>query len=170
MKKVELFLRKTKSIILGLMFLPAFIHAQNLEKCPDVVVLPKVLYDSFQNMKANLDEAEREMTIYRGAKDDIQKKFLGCEKQADVAAMLRQAEQSLETAETNRKKWFEAFTKVDGEVRDFILAAGRRPVAYRFYESGYGQFGRVATMTFSIPKDKVVIIPSYYELPDPATR
>jgi hypothetical protein len=168
MKKVEFV--KSKLIILGLMFLPALMHAQNLEKCPDVVVLPKVLYDSFQNMKGNLEGAENEIARDSAVREDILKRFLGCEKQADVAAMLKQIDESLQTAEANRKKWAEAFDKVNREVRDFILAAHGQPVAYRFYDPGYGELGRVEMVTFDILKGKVVIIPTFYDLPTATTR
>jgi hypothetical protein len=168
MKKVVLI--KRKLIILGIIFLPTFMHAQNVEKCPDVVVLPKVLYDSFQIMKANLDGAENEIARDSAVREDILKRFLGCEKQTDVSAMLKQIDEAQQAAETNRKKWAEAFGRVDQEVRDFILAAHNQPVVYRFYDQGYGELGRVEMVTFEIQKGKVVIIPTFYDLPALTTR
>jgi hypothetical protein len=163
---------KNKLIILGLMFLPLFIHAQtlDLEKCSDVVVLPKALYDDFQNAKGGLDNADREITRERGVLDDIQKRYLGCEDRSDVAAMRKQPEEALQRAETNRKNLAEAFVKSDQEVRGFIRDHHGRSVAYAYLDPYYGNWGRIVTMNFAIVDDKVVVTPTYYELPDPSTH
>src|SRR5580704_8855136 len=93
---------KIRAIVFGLLFLPLFIHAQTRENCSGIVALPKQLYDSFQNMKANLDGAEREIIKQRAILDDLQRTYLGCITQPDVAAMVKDAEGTLKTAETNR--------------------------------------------------------------------
>jgi hypothetical protein len=145
-------------------------HAQNQEKCADLIVVPKALYDSFQNEKANLDVADREITRERSVVDDLLKKYLGCETQPDVAAMVKQSEEAQKMAEANRKASAEPFARVDGEVREIIRTAHGRPVGYRYLEPGYGELGRVVTMNFTIVDGKVTTTPTYYQLPDTATR
>jgi hypothetical protein len=161
---------KTKLLILGLIFLPVSMYAQSQEKCQDVDALPKALYDHFQSAKGNLDQADREITKEHGVLEDIQKKYLGCEQQPDVAAMRKQAEELLRTADTNQNSLAEAFAKADREVRDFIRDAHGRHVAYRYLEPWYGNWGRIVTMNFAIVGDKVTVTPTYYDLPEPVTR
>jgi hypothetical protein len=158
---------KRKLVILGLILLPLLMHAQNINKCPDVDVLPKSLYDRFQQAQANLDGAEREIRRERGILEDLQKTYLGCEKQADVETMLKQAEGSLQIAEANRKSAAEAFAPIDAEVRHFIVDAHGRTVACRYCEPGYGEWGRVVMITFVVLEDKVKTIPTFYPLPEP---
>lgn len=160
---------KIRSIVFGLLFIPLFIHAQTRENCSGIVALPKQLYDSFQNMKANLDGAEREIIKQRAILDDLQKTYLGCITQPDVAAMIKDAEGTLKTAETNRKTSEDAFDRVDKEVKDFIRSA-HGPVAFRYLEPYFGDFGRVVTMHFDITEGKVTITPSFYQLPGTVSR
>ena len=155
---------KIKSIVFGILLLPIFMHAQNPENCSGIVALPKPLYDSFQTLKANLDGANREINKQRAILDDLQRTYLGCVTQPDIAAMIKDAEQALKTAEANRKTSEEAFDRVDKEVKDFIRAA-HGPVAFRYLEPYYGDFGRVVTMHFDIVEDKVSVTPSFYQLP-----
>jgi hypothetical protein len=161
---------KNKLIIFGLLFLPMFMHAQNQEKCADLVVIPQTLYDSFQTQKANLNEADREIKMEHAILDDLLKRFLGCETQPDVAAMIKRAEEALNAAEANRKISAGAFDRVDGEVREIIRTAHGRPVGYRYLEPGYGELGRVVTMNFNILDGKVTTMPTYYQLPDMAAH
>ena len=156
--------------ILGLFFLPTLMQAQPREKCADVTVVPKALYDSFQNLKASLNAAERLITKERSVLDDLMKRYLGCETQPDVATMLQQAEEALKTAEASRKKSGEDLNRVDGEVREIIRTARGKPVVYRYYDPYNGNFGTVVTMNFAIVDGKVTTTPSYYQLPDIATR
>ena len=94
-------------------------------------------------------------------------KYLVCEKQDDIAAILKQAEESLRSAEVNSKTPGEAYEKVEAEVRQIIKDAHKVPVEYRVYEKFYGNFGRVVTMTFDLQEDdKVEVIPSFYVIPD----
>ena len=158
---------KTKLIILGLMISPFLLHAQPLKKCSDVVVVPKALYDSFQDLKGKLDPASREIEKERGALEDIQKRYLGCEDRSDVILMRKQAEKALHSAETNRKTVAEAFAKVDQEVRELLRTAHGKAVEFGYLDSYSGNWGRIVTMTFTIIDDKVTTIPSFYELPDP---
>jgi hypothetical protein len=160
---------KIKSLVFGLLFLPIFIHAQTRENCSGILALPKPLYDSFQNLKANLDGAERGITKQRAILDDLQRTYLGCETQPDVAAMIKQAEESLKTAEANRKTSYEGIDRVDKEVRDFIRAA-HGPVAFRYLDPYYGDFGRIVTLHFDIVEDKVTVTPSFYQLPGTVSR
>lgn len=161
---------KSNLVILCLFLFPISMHAQIKEKCGDLIVVPKALYDSFQNERANLDAADREITRERGVLDDLQKKYMECETQPDVAAMIKEAEEALKTAEANRKVYADAFAGVDAEVREIIRSARGKPVGYRYLEGGYGALGRVVTMNFVIVDDKVTTIPTYYPLPDTATR
>jgi hypothetical protein len=160
---------KIKSIVFGILLLPIFMHAQNPENCSGIVALPKPLYDSFQTLKANLDGADREITKQRAILDDLQRTYLGCVTQPDIAAMINDAGQAMKTAEANRKTSEDAFDRVDKEVKDFIRAA-HRPVAFRYLEPYYGDFGRVVTMHFDIVEDKVSVTPSFYQLPGTVSR
>ncbi|HEX3935443.1 MAG TPA: hypothetical protein VHW43_12235 [Puia sp.] len=156
-----------KLIVLSLMFLPVLIHAQGLEKCADVVVLPKELYDSFQTAKANVDRIDREVANDREARDGLLKKYLGCEEQPDVASMVKQFNQSLQAAETDRRPSNEAFFRIEEKVKQFIRAAHGKSVEYRLYDRyGGGKLGSVVTITFTIQDDKVVAIRSSYQLPE----
>lgn len=161
---------KNKLIILGLLSLPLFMHAQTPEKCSDFVVIPKSVYDSFQTQRANLTAAEREITKERTILEDLQKRFLECERAPDVAAMVQQAEEAIKAADANRKTAADAFDKVDKEVREIIRAAGGRPVGYRYLDSWSGEFGQVVTIKFDIMEGKVKTTPFYYPLPGTATR
>ncbi len=159
---------KYKVFILGIALLPLVVKAQSVEKCADVVSLSKELYDNFQSLKSNLAGSEQEIAKYRETRDEIMRKYLGCEKQEDVAAMVKQAEDNLQRAEGNRKTWAESFARVDVKIRQFIDDNRGKQVEYRFLDPfGGGNLGKVVTMTFTIQEGKVVIIPSYYQLPDP---
>jgi|SRR5579872_366651 len=171
MKKIENINKvKARLAFLALLLLPVLVHAQSLDKCPDVVVIRQSLYDSFQNLKGNLNGAEQEILRQRAVLDDLRKRYFGCEQQSDIAAMLGQAEAALKQAENNRKTLDTTFQKVDAEVREIIRAAHGTTVAYRYYDRGYGDLGAVVTMTFSLVDGKVTIIPSYYQLPSTAAR
>jgi len=165
---------KNKLIILGLMILPLFMQAQTLDihsdNCSNVVVLPKGLYENFTSAKGALDNADREIKKERGVLDDIQKTYLECEDRSDVAAMRKQPEEALQRAETSRRSLAEAYDKVDREVRDFVHDQRGRAVAYAYLEAYYGQWGRIVTLHFDIVEDKLVVKPTYYELPDPASH
>ena len=160
---------KIKSLVFGLLFLPIFMHAQARDNCSGIVALPKSLNDSFQNVKANLDGAEREITKQHAILDDLQRTYLGCITQPDVAAMVKNAEEALKVAEANRKTLEAAFDRVDKEVKDFIRAA-HGPVAYRYLEPYYGDFGRIVTIHFDIVGDKVTVTQSFYQLPGIVSR
>jgi hypothetical protein len=83
--------------------------------------------------------------------------------------MVKNAEEALKVAEANRKTLEAAFDRVDKEVKDFIRAA-HGPVAYRYLEPYYGDFGRVVTMRFDIVGDKVTVTQSFYQLPGMVSR
>jgi hypothetical protein len=157
-----------KLIILGLLLLPALIRAQGLEKCSDVVALPKELYDSFQIVKTHLDNADKETIKFRESRNDLLKKYLGCETQPDVAAMLKQAYDLLQTAESNRQMWVDPYARVEAKVRRFIKETHGKTVEYRYYEPyAGGNLGRVVTLTFALDGDKMNVDTSYYQIPDP---
>jgi hypothetical protein len=157
-----------KLIILGLLLLPAITRAQGPEKCSDIVALPKELYDSFQIVKNNLNGADREITKYRESRNELLKKYLGCENQSDVVAMLKQAYESLQTAENNRKTWGEPFARIEVKVRQFIVGAHGKSVEYRYYDAyGGGKLGTVVTTIFTIVDEKVITSVSTYQLSEP---
>lgn len=158
---------KNKSVVFGLVLLFSCVHAQSQEKCPNAFVIQKDLYDRFQTLKSSKDGADRELTKDRYILDALLKRYLVCEKQDDIAAILKQAEESLRSAEINSKTSGEAYEKVEAEVRKIIKDAHKVPVEYTFYEKFYGNFGRVVTMTFDLQEDdKVEVIPNFYVLPD----
>src|SRR5580658_7244164 len=74
---------KFKIVILGLMLFPVFVGAQVPDKCGDIVALPKELYDSFQLVRNNLNNADAETIKFRDSRNELLKKYLGCENQAD---------------------------------------------------------------------------------------
>jgi hypothetical protein len=163
-----------KYALLGLLIFPLLTQAQSLDihsdACSNFVVLPKALYENFVNAKGALDNADREIKKERGVLDDIQKTYLGCEDRSDVASMRKQPEEALQRADTSRKSLSEAYDKVEREVRDFIHDAHGRVVAYAYLEAYYGNWGRIVTLHFDIVEDKLVVKPTYYELPDPGSH
>jgi hypothetical protein len=158
---------KTKSIILGLMLLPAIMHAQNQAKCRDTIEISKDLYDKFKNSKEGLDNIDQEIIKDRGILEDIQKRYLGCEELSNVVAMRKEAEEALKAAETNRKPSAEAFDKVDRDVRDIIRDARGKPVACAFLDRWSGKWGQIVTVLLTIENGQVTMKPFYSLLPDP---
>jgi hypothetical protein len=82
--------------------------------------------------------------------------------------MLEQREDAVHAAEAQLAPAKEAEKLVNQALWHIIQNANDVPVVYRFYDPGYGNFGRVWTMTFSPQGDKIVVVPTYYDLPDPA--
>jgi hypothetical protein len=159
---------KLKVLIAGVFLFASFSGIYAQDKCPNVVIVPKTLYDSFQNAKGNAESLEREFTRVRQVRDDLSQKYRDCEYQADIAAILKKADDDVKNVEANLKTATEAYRLVDQELRRMLHDADGFPVVYRFYDSGYGNFGRVWTMTFSPQDGKIVIVPTYYQLPDHA--
>jgi hypothetical protein len=159
---------KLRAFITGFLLLSSFVSVRAQDKCPNVVVVRKTLYDSFQNVKGNVESLERNVIRGRQVRDDLRQKYRDCEHQADVAAMLRQADDDVKAVEANLTAATEVYRKVDQELRQILHDANGVPVVYRYYDSSYGDFGRVVTMTFSPQEGKVVTIMTYYQLPDHA--
>jgi hypothetical protein len=153
------------------MSFPAFVHAQGTEKCSDVIAISKELLDSFRILKANLNNADKEIIKDREVRDEILKKYLGCEKQPNVADMLKNLEESLQTAEANRKTSDNILNRIETKIRQIIRDAHGKPVACQYYDPNpIDRLGTVVTIAFTIQDDKVVVIPSYFQLPVPAAH
>lgn len=145
-----------KLFILALVFLPAFVHAQGQGQCPVVVVLPKELYESFRSAQGDLNSADGELKRDRESNGVLHKMYFGCEKQPDIADILKKADESLQAVEERQKKSEEAFGKVEVKVRQIILDAHRTPVVFRYFDQDSGQLGVVVTTSYAIQDDKVV--------------
>jgi len=167
---LNLQIMKLAILMISLIASSFVMNAQVLsDKCPTVVVIRKSLYDSFQNAKSNKEAWERNLAKYRQVRDDLRQKYRDCAHQGDVAAFLQKAEDDVVTAETNLKTATDTFEKIEQVVRQFYDGAHDLPVVHRFYDPGYGNLGRVWTMTFNKSREgKIEIVPTYYDLPDHA--
>ena len=159
---------RLKSIAPTLLIIFSFLGARAQDKCPNVIVIRKTLYDSFQNVRGTKESLEGLLIRNRQVLDDLRKKYEDCEHQTDISTMLKQAEENVHAVETRLKEAIEAYNKVAVVVQKIMADAHDVAVVYRFYDGGYGPLGRVWTMTFSDQRDKIVIVPSYYDLPDHA--
>jgi len=159
---------KRRMFIIGVLILSSLVGARAQDKCPNVIVIRKTLYDSFQNTRGTKESLERQLIRNREILDDLRKKYEDCEHQADIGAMLKQAGDDVTSVEARLKEATEAYNKVAHMVQQIMDDAHDVAVVYRYYDSGYGSLGRVWTMTFSDQGDKIVIVPSYYDLPDHA--
>lgn len=158
---------KHRALIATLLLLFSFVGIHAQDKCPNVVVVRKTLYDSFQNAKANVESLERALTKAKVVRDDLYRQFRNCEHQGDIGDMLKQKDDEVKNLEANLKTVTEGNKVVDQEIRRILHDANDVPVVYRYYDGGYGNFGRVWTMTFTAQNGKIVIVPTYYQLPDP---
>jgi len=157
---------KIRFFIVGLIMVLSFVYAQAQIKCPAVIVVRKTLYDSFQSARGSRESLQRDVERYRTVRDDLRQQYQDCEHQTDVAAFLLQADDAVKVAEASFKVATEGYEKLEYEVRKIIDDAHDIAVVYRYYDPGYGNFGRVWTMTFTSREGKIVIVPSYYQLPD----
>lgn len=157
---------KLRALITGLLLLSTLIGLRAQDKCPNVIVVRKALYDSFQTANTNVQDLEQALIKARQVRDDLYRQYHECQYQSDIADMLKQKDVEVQNLEARLKPAKNAWEQIDQELRRIIHEANGVPVVYRFYDSGYGNFGRVWTMTFSPQDGKIVIIPSYYQLPD----
>jgi uncharacterized membrane protein len=108
---------KLRTFIVGLLILSTFLSGRAQDKCPTVVVVRKSLYDSFQNARAGVESLERELIRDRQVLEDLRQKYRDCERQADIAAMLKQAEDAVQAVDAQLKTATEVYRKVELEVR-----------------------------------------------------
>ncbi len=94
---------KLRIIIIGLLILSSFIGVRAQDKCPNVVVVRKTLYDSFQRARGSVENLERELTRDRQVLDDLRLKYRDCEHQTDIGAMLTQQEDAVKNLEDQLK-------------------------------------------------------------------
>ncbi len=164
-KKLQIM--KRAMLVISLIVSSFIVNAQALDdRCPTAVVIRKSLYDSFQTAKGSKESLERDLARFRQVRDDLRQKYRVCEHEADVAAFLQQADNDVKTAEANLKAATDVYDKVEKVVRQIYDGAHDIPVVFRFYDSGYGTFGRVWTMTFTKLEGKIVVISTYYQLPE----
>jgi hypothetical protein len=157
-----------KIIILGLTLFPMCVLAQVPDKCGSAVALPKELYDSFQLVRNSLSNADAEAMKFKDSRNELLKKYLGCENQADVANMLKQADDLLRTAENNQKTWAEPFARIEGKIRRFVTDHPGKSVEYRYYDQyGGGKLGTVVTTIFTVENGRVEFNVSSYQLTSP---
>ncbi|MHA4808398.1 hypothetical protein ACX0G9_09825 [Flavitalea flava] len=158
---------KIKVLIAGLLLISSFtdIHAQ--DKCPNVVVVRKTLYDSFQRTKADVGNIERSLTKAKQVRDDLYRQYRQCEHQSDIADMLKQWDADVQNLEANLKPENEAYKLLEQELRLVIHNANGVPAVYRYYDAGYGNLGSVVTMTFLSQGERILVVPTYNQLPDP---
>jgi hypothetical protein len=161
---------KHRTLIGALLLFSSFAGILAQDKCPNVVVIRKSLYDSFQRVKADVGNLERSLTKAKQVRDNLYRQYRECEHQGDIEDMLKQRDADVHNLENSLNEVNETNKLVDQHVRRILHDANGIPVVYRFYDSGYGNLGRVWTMTFSSQDGKIVVVPTYYQLLDPVAR
>jgi hypothetical protein len=144
-----------KIYLLGLLLLPAFVYAQGLDRCATFVPLPKELNDNFLSQETILKNAESEVKKDQEFSKAIHKMYQGCENQSPYNGLLKQVDDALQAAETNKKNAADAFAKTDGQVRQIIADANGVQVACLYIDPNSGELGTVVTVRYYLQDGKV---------------
>jgi hypothetical protein len=74
--------------------------------------------------------------------------YQGCENISPYSGLLKQADDALQAAETNKKNTADTFAKTDGQVRKIIADANGIDVACLYIDPNSGELGAVVTVRY----------------------
>ena len=147
---------KKQFFTLCLVALPALINAQGLKGCPIFVPVPRDLNDNFLREQRILQNDESEVKKDRELSEALHKMYKGCETQSPYSGLLKQADDALQAAETNRKSAADAFDTSDKQVRKIITDAHGIDAACLYIDQSQGDLGAVVTVKYYLQEGKVL--------------
>jgi hypothetical protein len=148
---------KKQFFILSLLVLPAFVNAQTSGKCPDIVFVLKEASDNFQNAQTNLTNYDAALKKAKETSGAVHLKYFGCEKEPGVTENLRQVDDLVQAAESDRKNAADVFAKADAKIRQYITESHGRDVENFYTDPNAGLLGQIVTTRFKLDADNKVV-------------